>query len=317
MDVAKTMRFGLILPSKGEGTGPDLLDAGAETARRLGWTSVWVTDHMMVPPGDEADEYGTILEAVTALAWVGGRHPGLTLGTSVIVPAMRDAVQLAKEFATLDVLTGGRLVVGVGVGDEGDIAEYTNLGKADRFRVRGAYLDETIALWRHLWSGRTEPFHGRFHTLEDFTFRPLPPQGSQLRIWSGGRSAKAVDRCIRLTDGYHASQTGPADLRERLPGLLDGRRALGRAHPTLSIRTRVKFGAPRGPVYSLVGSARDMVADLVAFDALGVDDIIVVLEGHDPEAIRDGMERFDHEVVRPYRETIGEDRSAERETYSM
>lgn len=311
------MRIGLILPSKGAGTGPEALDAAAETAAALGWTSVWVTDHMLVPPGDEADEYGTILEAITALTWVGARHPSLTLGTSVVVPAMRDAVQLAKEFATLDVLTRGRLVVGVGVGDEGDMPEYTNLGKADRFRVRGAYLDETIALWRHLWSGDTTRFDGRFHQLDDFTFFPLPVQGAGIPIWSGGRSAKAVERAIRLSDGYHASQTGPADLSERLPSLLEGRRALGRPRPTISIRARVKFGAPRGPIYSLVGSAREMIADVLAFDALGVDDLIVVLEGHGPDAIRAAVERFDREVVRPYRESLADRLAAERETYSM
>jgi len=202
------VRIGLILPSKGGGTGPESLDAAAETAVRLGWTSVWVTDHMMVSRGAEADEYGTILEAMTALTWVGARHPSLTLGTSVLVPAMRDAVQLAKEIATLDVLTGGRLIVGVGVGDEGDIPEYANLGKADRFRVRGAYLDETIALWRHLWSGGIEPFEGRFHRLEDYMFLPLPTQGDRLPIWSGGRSARAVTRAATLSDGYHATRAG-------------------------------------------------------------------------------------------------------------
>jgi alkanesulfonate monooxygenase SsuD/methylene tetrahydromethanopterin reductase-like flavin-dependent oxidoreductase (luciferase family) len=311
------MRFGLILPSKGAGTGPESLDAAAEAAVRLGWSSVWVTDHMMVPPGEEADEYGTILEAITALTWVGARHPSLTLGTSVVIPAMRDAVQLAKEFATLDVLSGGRLIVGVGVGDEGDLPEYTNLGKADRFRVRGAYLDETIALWRHLWSGRTDPFEGRWHQLADYTFLPLPARGAQIPIWSGGRSAKAVDRAARLTDGYHASQTGPADLRERLPGLLEQRRANGLPRPTISIRTRVKFGARPGPVYSLVGTAKDMVADLLAFDDLGVDDLIVVLDAVRPDDLAAAADRFDRDVIRPYREELADRQSALRETYSM
>lgn len=295
------MRIGLILPTKGDGAGPEGVNAGAETAGRLGWSSVWVTDHMLVPPGDEAAEYGWILEALTTLAWVGGRHPSLRLGTSVVVPAMRDAVQLAKELATIDHLTGGRLIVGVGVGDEGDITEYTNLGKADRFRVRGAYLDETIALWRHLWSGSTEPFDGRFHQLRDYVFQPVPPQAAALPIWSGGRSARAVTRAATLTDGYHASQTGPADLRERWPALLEQRASTGRPRPTLSIRTRVKFGAPAGSVYSLVGTPRAMIGELLSFDALGVDDLIVVLEGVRPDDIVAAAERFDREVVRPYR----------------
>src|SRR6185437_11725705 len=113
-------------------------------------------------------------EAVLTLAWVGARHPGLRLATSVIVVPQRDAVLLAKELATLDSLSGGRLLVGVGVG--WNEKEFENLGLGERFHVRGAYLDETIRLWRHLWSGSAEPFHGRFHVIADFAFGPLPVQ---------------------------------------------------------------------------------------------------------------------------------------------
>ncbi|TPX01973.1 LLM class flavin-dependent oxidoreductase, partial [Schumannella luteola] len=159
------MTFGVILPNKGRGSGPEHLDAVASVATELGWRSGWVTDHLMVPDGPEADEYGWMLEALTTIAWVGGRHEDLVLGTSVVSPAMRDAPMLAKELATLDVLLGGRLIVGVGVSDTDDLPEYRNMGKEDRFRVRGRYVDESMRLWRHLWSGSTEPFHGEFHTL--------------------------------------------------------------------------------------------------------------------------------------------------------
>lgn len=311
------MRIGLILPSKGDGAGPESLDAGAEAAERLGWSSLWTTDHLLVPSGHEADEYGWILEALTSLAWVAGRHRTLRIGTSVVVPAMRDAPLLAKELATIDVLSGGRLIVGVGVGDVDDLPEWSNLGKADRMHVRGAYLDETIALWRHLWGGRTEPFEGRFHVLRDFTFLPMPVQGGRLPIWSGGRSDRAVTRAATLSDGYHASQTGPDDLRTRWPTLAAQAAASGRPRPTLSIRARVRFGAPRGPVYSLVGSARDMIADLLAFDELGVDELIVVLDAVRPDDVAAAAERFDSEVVRPFRATRREQDDAVREQYSM
>lgn len=296
------MRIGLVLPTMGAGVSAESIDAGAETAARLGWSSIWVTDHLMVPAGDEVDEYGCILEALTALTWVGARFPSLTLGTSVVVPAMRDGVLLAKELATIDVLSGGRLIVGVGVSDEHDLPEYTNLGHADRFRRRGAYLDETIAMWRHLWAGRTDPFDGEFHQLGNYTFAPLPPQGAAIPIWSGGRSARAVQRAALLTDGYHAAQTGPTQLRARWPGLLEAAAAAGRPRPSLSIRTRVKFGAAPGPVYSLVGTPDDMLADLREFEELGVDDLVVVLKFVRPEDIRREVERFDREVVVPFRQ---------------
>ena len=213
------MTFGIILPNKGEGAGPELVDTACAEATAAGWRSAWVTDHLMVPRGPEANEYGIMLEALTTLAWAGGRYKDLVFGTSVISPAMRDAPMLAKELATIDVLLGGRLIVGVGVSDTDDLPEYSNMGKADRFKRRGVYVDEAIRLWRHLWSGSTEPFDGEFHQLTDFCFGPLPVQGAGIPIWAGGRSARALRRTAELADGYHAAQTGPSDLDERLPQL--------------------------------------------------------------------------------------------------
>ena len=298
------LKIGLILPSKGRGTGPDVLDAGCATAVDLGWSSVWVTDHLLVPRGPEADEYGCILEATTALAWVGGRYESLTLGTSVLVPAMRDAPLLAKQIATIDVLTGGRLIIGVGVSDSYDIPEYTNLGKADRFKERGAYLDESIALWRHLWSGSTEPFLGRFHQLEDFSFAPLPVQGRDLPIWCGGRSARAVRRSVGLTDGWHGAQTGPLDMVERIPHIIDVAEELRRPLPTLSVRCRVKFREHTPPPYALCGPVESMIADMVEFARLGVEHLIMVFEADDPEGLARDMRRFDDDVVSVVQERL-------------
>lgn len=311
------MRIGLILPTMGRHATADAVDRAAATATRLGWSSVWVTDHMLVPPGDEARTYGSILEALTTLAWVAGRHDELRIGTSVIVPAMRDAPQLAKEVATIDVLSNGRLIVGVGVGDRTDAPEWANLGKADRMGMRGAYLDETIALWRHLWAGRTDPFRGRFHQLEAFVFDPLPVQGAGLPIWTGGRSDSALTRAATLGDGYHASQTGPQDLRERWPVIMDRCAAVGRPRPTLSVRSRVRFDAPEGSVYSLHGSARAMVQQLLEFDEIGVDELVVVFEATSGGAVDETMARFDAEVVGPYRTARRELDHAVRESFSM
>jgi alkanesulfonate monooxygenase SsuD/methylene tetrahydromethanopterin reductase-like flavin-dependent oxidoreductase (luciferase family) len=294
-----SMTFGLILPNKGPGAGPELLDAGAEAAVAAGWRSAWVTDHLMVPRGPEAGEYGRMLEALTALTYVGARHEGLHLGTSVIAPGMRDAPQLAKELATIDVLLGGRLTVGVGASDAGDLAEYTNMGKQDRFPDRGAYLDETIALWRHLWSGSTDPFEGRFHTVHDFVFDPLPVKRESLPIWCGGRSARAVRRTAELCDGYHAAQTGPSNLEERLPLLRSEVNRAGRPWPFISTRARVKYGAEPGPVYALTGTTDEMVADVTRFAALGNDELILVFDGTTPEQLTRQIQRFDAEVVRP------------------
>jgi alkanesulfonate monooxygenase SsuD/methylene tetrahydromethanopterin reductase-like flavin-dependent oxidoreductase (luciferase family) len=300
------MRFGLVLPSIGRGTSPASLEAAGEACVRHGWTSVWVTDHVLVPRGPEEAEYGSLLEAMTALTWVAARFDGLKVGTSVIVPAMRDAPLLAKQLATLDILTGGRLIVGVGASDPHDDVEYANLGKSDRFSRRGAYLDEAVALWRHLWAGRTDPFAGEFHTLTDYCFQPLPPQGAAIPIWCGGRSKRAVRRTAELADGYHAAQTGPEQLRERLPLIAAATAAAGRPLPAVSVRARVRFDAEPGPVYSICGSHKEMAGQLLELARLGVDDLVLVLSSSEPGEVSRLAGRFEREVIAPYREQVAD-----------
>src|SRR3954452_23715866 len=178
------MDYGLCLPNFPAGASPEGIDAATEVAERVGMSTVWTTDHVLVP-NDAAADYGRIYEAILTLAWGGARHPRGRLATSVIVVPQRNAVVLAKELATLDSLSAGRVVAGVGIG--WNEAEFANLAMAQRFAVRGAYLEETIGLWRHLWSGSGEPFAGRFHQLSDYVFGPLPAQRSSLPIWIGGR----------------------------------------------------------------------------------------------------------------------------------
>jgi alkanesulfonate monooxygenase SsuD/methylene tetrahydromethanopterin reductase-like flavin-dependent oxidoreductase (luciferase family) len=273
--------------------------ASAEAVSRFGWRSVWAVDHLVVPTS-EATDYGWTLEPLLSLAWLGATYPRLGLATGVLVPPMRDAVQLAKELATLDVLSGGRLMVGVGVGDEEDFGEYTNLGKAERFRVRGAYLDETIELWRHLWGGRREPFTGRFSSLTDFTFDPLPPQGAEIRILSGGRSDRALARVGRLTDGLYSSRWGPDDLATRWPAMLETASSNGRRRPYLATRVRVRFDARPDSRYSVCGSPADMARELVRFAELGTDEFVAVFDAVLPGDIEKTSERFAREIVQPF-----------------
>jgi alkanesulfonate monooxygenase SsuD/methylene tetrahydromethanopterin reductase-like flavin-dependent oxidoreductase (luciferase family) len=300
------MTFGVILPNKGQGAGPELLDTVCTAATDAGWRSAWVTDHLMVPHGPESDEYGIMLEALTTLVWAGGRHKDLVFGTSIISPAMRDAPMLAKELATIDVLLGGRLIVGVGVSDTDDLPEYINMGKADRFARRGAYVDESIRLWRHLWSGSTDPFDGEFHQLTDFTFEPLPVQGASIPIWAGGRSARAVRRTAELADGYHAAQTGPSDLDERLPRLREAIELTGRPWPFVSTRARVRFDKEPKAVYSMSGTDEAIADEVAAFAAAGNDELILVFESHDPESLTAEIERFRDYVVPLAAEKAGE-----------
>jgi probable F420-dependent oxidoreductase len=287
------MDLGLCLPNLPEGASPEGIEVAASVAERLGWSTVWTTDHVLVP-GEDAASYGKIYEAILTLAWVGARHPRIRLGTSVIVVPQRNAVILAKELATLDSLSGGRVVAGVGIG--WNKVEFANLGAADRFHVRGAYLDETIRLWRHLWSGATEPFRGRFHTIEDFAFSPLPVQ-SPLPIIVGGGADAALRRAATLGDGYQATLTSPAAYGKRLDVIAAAAATAGRPMPTLGARVRVEFDRPAGSSYAMRGSPEEIAAEVRDFAALGVEHLAMSFVTTDPDEIVRRAERFDREVV--------------------
>jgi len=289
------MKFGLILRNTGPGSSREAIEAGAETAERLGWETVWTTDHVLVPHAAAA-EYGRTFEAIATLAWVGARYRRLRLGASVIVVPLRNAVLLAKELATLDALSDGRLIVGVGVG--WNETEYANLGAADRFHRRGSYLDETIRLWRHLWSGSTEPFVGVFHGFSDFVFGPLPAQGDRVPIVVGGASDAALRRAGALGDGYHATRSGPETLARRIPIIRAAADSVGRPMPGLSVRVAVTGQRVEDAGYSLAGDPESMVSDIRAFEALGVEHVAVVFEPTQPAELMAAIECFDGEVVK-------------------
>lgn len=276
------MKFGLSLRNTGATSSPETIEAGAETADRLGWNSVWTTDHVLVPASAAAD-YARTFEAIETLAWVGAKHPRLKLGTSVIVVPQRNAVLLAKEFATLDVLSSGRVTAGVGVG--WNEVEFANLGAADRFHRRGAYLDETIRLWRHLWSGSTEPFQGAFHQFADFVFGPLPMNGAALPIVVGGGSPAALRRAGTLGDGYQATRANPDEMARRIPEVRAAAEAAGRPMPAVSARV------------SVTTDHAEMLRDARAFEILGVAELVLVFPETEPPQLVAAIESFHREVV--------------------
>jgi len=288
------MDYGICLPNFPDGASREGMEAAAETAERLGWSTVWTTDHVLVPTAD-APDYGRIYDAILSLVWIGARYHKVRLGTSVIVVPQRNAVILAKELATLDVLSEGRVIAGVGVG--WNVVEFANLGTADRYHVRGAYLDETIALWRHLWSGSTEPFHGRCHSIDDFAFGPIPARGAALPIMVGGRAEAALQRAGRLGDGYHSSATSAVKYAERVPIIRAAAEAAGRPMPWLSARAATEFGPATGKFYAIRGTPEEMAAEVRAFEALGVSHLALWFRATDPTEVAALAEQFARDVA--------------------
>ncbi len=293
----RPMDYGLGLPNLRPGASTESIEAAAEVAERLGYTTVWTTDHVLVDRS-AAGEYGRIFDAILTLAYVAGRTSRVRLGTSVLVVPQRQAVVLAKELASLDVLSRGRLTVGVGAG--WSETEFANLGASDRYHVRGAYLDEAIRLWRHLWSGSTEPIAGRFHDIPDFVFEPLPVQPGGIPIVVGGRSAAALRRAGTVGDGYHFSAMPPRALEGPIAAVRAAAEVAGRPMPPVSGRVTVLFDAtelPAGVTAASIGSSEAIAADMRAYAAAGVSHVALVLRETNPERYVAKAERFAREVI--------------------
>jgi alkanesulfonate monooxygenase SsuD/methylene tetrahydromethanopterin reductase-like flavin-dependent oxidoreductase (luciferase family) len=288
------MDFGLILPSYRPGSSVEGIEAASATIARLGWHSAFSTDHFLVGTSAREDDYAEIFDALATVVHVAARQPSLRVGVSVIVVPMRNAVELAKELATIDVLSGGRLIVGIGGG--WDEAEFESLGLGERFKQRGAYMNEAIAIWRHLWGGGQGPFHGRFHSFDEVRFGPLPVQGAELPVWVGGRDDAALRRAGKLGNGYHSSATGPANYAPRVPVVKAAAVDAGRPEPTFSARFRVAFGEHDVPFFMLSGTPQQMIATLREFAALGVSHVAVDFAETDPDKVVRLIEQFDSEV---------------------
>jgi probable F420-dependent oxidoreductase len=167
----------------------------ARTANELGFDSLWACDHIVAPQSN-ADS-ARCLEPFILMAGLAQQFPRLMVGTDVLVLPQRSAILVAKQAATLSVLTEGRFILGIGAG--WNEAEFNLLG-AD-FDQRGAHTDEAIALLRTLWQSTPVSFNGSFYQLNDAYFYPEPPKNHP-PIWIGGSSRAALTRAARFGDGW-------------------------------------------------------------------------------------------------------------------
>jgi len=248
------MEIGLHLPQVGPLANREDITTFAQRAEELGFDSLWVSDHVVVPralgsryPYNREGSFPVppdlpFLEAVATLLYVAGVTQRVKLGTTVLIIPMRNPIVNAKELASLDVLSGGRLILGVGAGWMGE--EFDALGVP--FEKRGARLDEYIRLYKQLWTEDNPSFHGKFWQIEDVGFSPKPLQKPHPPIWVGGHSAAALRRAGRLGDAWHAIGIAPERVREQYEQVLQHAKDAGR-DPTgvgLSIRTRLPLKDP-------------------------------------------------------------------------
>lgn len=288
------MEIGLVLPHTGPTASPLFIRDFAQAAEGSGVDRLWAVDHLVLPqhasspyvlgrtPTRVADGWlsenlAPNYEMLTTLTWVAGHTTSIGLGTSVAVLPIRNPVLNARQLATLDALSGGRLHYGVGIGWLREEATAMDMP----WDHRGARSEEHIEVLRTLWCS-TDPyveFHGRFYDFAPMDPRPTPAQ-RPIPVLVGGHSTAALDRAVRIGDGWISAPTSI----DRLSGLLDSLRRVADKH-SRSYDRILKVAATTfdpGPTFA---------ETISTYSDLGVDHLQVVLADAEPHLM---LSRIEH-----------------------
>ena len=283
------MKFGISIPNNQGIASVRELVAIAVEAEQLGYDSGWVSEHLFHASyvaarlGDRP--YHEALVVLTAVATLTER---LRLGTSVLVLPWHHPARLAKQVASLDQLSGGRVVRGVGVTQTPD--EFANLGVP--YATRGAVTDDAIRALRALWSEDVPAYEGEHFRFQGLRFAPKPRQ-ARLPILIGGNSPRARRRVRELGDGWHAMSLSVDEVRAAMPDT-GGKPG--------SIRLVLEFAdvPPTRAVNerrSLKGTPEELVAQVRGYAAAGIEEIVVDANLPDVAATRACYRRFRDEVM--------------------
>jgi probable F420-dependent oxidoreductase len=286
------MDFGLHLPASSAGVKPEDLVRFARQAEALGFYCLTIADHVIVPkdisvpyPYTVDGKYpgtGYHLETLSTMGFLAGATQRIRFATSVMILPYRNPVVTAKMLASLDVLSGGRVIVGAGVGWMKE--EFENI-RTEPFSERGKVTDEYIAAFRELWTSENPSFDGKYCRFSDIVFLPKPVQKPTIPIWIGGHSKQAIRRAARLGDGWHpiggvpTIPLEPQDVAADMSMLREYAERAGRDAKKIrvalkgSLFDREKQITP-GKRRRFIGSAEEVASDIRDYSAVGVDTMI-------------------------------------------
>jgi len=287
------MKFGIVFANTGPFVQPDGAVALAQAAEDAGFESLWTVEHVLVPQGYESeypyDESGKmpgnddapIPDPLIWLSYLAAATSTIKLATGILIVPQRNPVVLAKECATLDVLSKGRVILGVGAGWLEE--EFDAIGVP--FADRGSLLDDHIACMRALWDGNPATFDGRFTSFGPAFSRPQPPSGS-IPIVIGGHSKAAARRAGRIGDGFFPGRGSPEVLDE----LFAVMRATAIAHDRDPDQIEITTGGE-------AAFAPDPVAALRALEDKGVSRVVVPPLAYRTDAIGPALAAFGENVI--------------------
>ena len=309
------MQFGLHLPASSAGVKPEELVRFARKAEELGFYCITVADHVIVPknisvpyPYTVDGKYpgtGYHLETLMTIGFLAGSTTRVRFVTSVMIAPYRNPVITAKMLASLDVLSGGRIIVGLGVGWMKE--EFESL-RAPAYQERGRVTDEYIQAFRELWTKESPSFSGKYCSFSDIVFLPKPVQKPAIPIWIGGHSKHALRRAAQLGDGWHpiggvpTIPLEPEHIRRDLVTLAAYARTAGREprniHIALkgSLFDREKQTVP-GKRRRFLGSNDEIAQDIRDYRDAGVQTMIFDVRRPTAAATLERMEWLATEVI--------------------
>jgi probable F420-dependent oxidoreductase len=268
------MRFGFTLPNNFGVADPGDVVAVARLVEDVGYHSVWVNHHVL-NVGYVGERLGDrpYYDALTMLTWVAATTSRVRLGTSVLVVPYLHPMNLAKAVATLDQLSGGRVVLGLGVGSLPDENEAMGVGYDDR----GRYTDESIDVMRGLWSGEPFGYEGEHFSFAPVVASPAPAQ-RPLPVVIGGNRGPALRRVAARGDGWHPLGLSPDGVRRRLAALDEELVAAGRSRAAIDVSVRLDV------------ERLDGTATVEEYEAAGVHELVLSVNSGHPEVVRRAVE---------------------------
>ena len=295
------MKVGVWIPSVRRMASRDTIRASILQAERLGYDSVWTIDHVISPLAN-AEQFGLIYDPLVVMALAAGITERIQIGVSVLVLPYRHGVLTAKMVATLDDLSNGRIILGVGSGWNAVESGILQLP----FDERGPMTDEYIKIMRELWTNPAAQFDGKYTQFSDVEFRPMPVQLGGPPIWVGGSSPAALRRTVEHGDAWHPINRTPDQLREGKADILKLCERFGRKAPpalTLRIDARIvldehPYPKPAHAGHMLVGTPEQLTEQLQELQEIGFEHFSLEFVGRDFEDFTAQVDAF-AKLVRP------------------
>jgi probable F420-dependent oxidoreductase len=221
---------------------PEAIVAAAKKAEEVGFDAVFVNDHIIVGADARSEPWTNVYDPLVAMSFVAAHTSRIGVGVSVLIMPYRNPIATAKALATVDLMSGGRLTVGVGVG--WNEAEFAALGVP--FHERGARTNEYLRLWQSCWAPGQVSFSGRFFSFADMFVNPKPLQQPHPPIWIGGTSDGALRRAARFAAVWQPTPLPIAQLVERQAALRKACEVAGREPIPTRMSFRVEFSTITG-----------------------------------------------------------------------